>query len=120
MTVRLVKQYHFEAAHQLSHLPAQHPCARLHGHSYQVELALRGPVDPATGWLIDFGLVDQAWKPIADQLDHRFLNDLPGLEISTCENLCRWIWQRLVHHLPHLVRVTVWETHDARCEYEGE
>ena len=58
--------------------------------------------------------------PIYDVLDHRYLNEVAGLENPTSENLSRWLWQRLKPALPALSRVTVYETCDARCEYEGD
>ena len=119
MNVRLVHEFRFEAAHQLPAVPAGHKCARLHGHSFRVEVALAGPVDPQTGWFVDYGVLQDAWRPIHDLLDHRYLNDVDGLANPTSENLARWLWLRLQLHVPGLVRVTVHETCDARCEYEG-
>ncbi len=119
MNVRLVKEYRFEAAHRLPRVPEGHKCARLHGHSFKIELTVDGPVDPATGWFIDYGLLDDAWAPLHDLLDHHYLNDVPGLENPTSEVLAGWIWQRLRPTLPQLARVTVFETCDARCEYSG-
>ena len=58
----------------------------MHGHSYRVELQVSGPVDPATGWLIDFAVIDDAWEGLFRRLDHHTLNEVPGLENSTCEN----------------------------------
>lgn len=120
MHVRLVREFHFEAAHRLTSVSPDHRCGRLHGHSYKVELALEGVVDERAGWLIDFAELDQAWKRAADKLDHGILNDVEGLPNPTCEHLTRWIWQAVVGSLPGLKRVTVWETPDARCEYEGK
>lgn len=120
MKVRLVHEFRFEAAHRLPRVPPGHKCQRLHGHSFKVELAIAGPVDEETGWLLDFGVMDQAWAPVYAQLDHNYLNEIPGLENPTSEVLARWLWDRLRPSLPSLVRVTVYETCDARCEYEGE
>lgn len=119
MNVRLVKEFRFEAAHQLPNVPEGHKCRRLHGHSFKVEIAIGGAVDETTGWFIDYEEVDQAFAPLHDALDHRYLNDIDGLENPTSENLARWLWQRLTSKLP-LQRVTVFETCDARCEYEGD
>jgi 6-pyruvoyltetrahydropterin/6-carboxytetrahydropterin synthase len=100
-------------------VPAGHKCERLHGHSFKIELSIFGPVDARTGWFIDYGVVDEAWQPLHDVLDHNYLNDVEGLENPTSEILAKWIWDRLKAKLPQLVRVTVFETCDARCEYEG-
>jgi 6-pyruvoyltetrahydropterin/6-carboxytetrahydropterin synthase len=120
VNVRLVKEYRFEAAHLLPNVPKGHKCQRLHGHSFKVELAIHGPVDEASGWFIDFGDLDEIWAPLHDTLDHHYLNEVPGLENPTSENLARWLWERVRPKLPQLSRVTVYETCDARCEYEGD
>jgi 6-pyruvoyltetrahydropterin/6-carboxytetrahydropterin synthase len=119
MRVELIKEYRFEAAHRLPNVPAGHKCARLHGHSFKVELGLLGPVDERTGWFIDFGRIDDLFKPLWEQLDHNYLNDLPGLENPTSENLARWVWDRLKPTLPELDQVILFETCDARCIYRG-
>jgi 6-pyruvoyltetrahydropterin/6-carboxytetrahydropterin synthase len=120
VNVRLFKEFRFEAAHRLPKVPAGHKCARLHGHSFRIELAIRGPVNPETGWFIDFGDVDSVWQPLFEKLDHNYLNDVPGLENPTSENLARWLWEYIKPRLPPLERVIVHETCDARCEYEGD
>jgi 6-pyruvoyltetrahydropterin/6-carboxytetrahydropterin synthase len=118
--VELRKEYRFEAAHHLPRVARDHKCARLHGHSYRVELEIRGPVDPETGWLVDFAVLDQAWDGLHLQMDHRNLNDIPELENSTCENLAAFIWKTVRVGVPALSAVTVWETPDASCTYRGE
>ncbi|HLV67601.1 MAG TPA: 6-carboxytetrahydropterin synthase QueD [Polyangiaceae bacterium] len=120
MNVRLFRELRFEAAHRLPRVPPGHKCARLHGHSFKIELSVYGPVNPDTGWLIDFGEIDRLWKPIHDVLDHNYLNEVPGLENPTSENLARWLWERLKPTLPELESVIVHETCDSRCEYRGE
>jgi 6-pyruvoyltetrahydropterin/6-carboxytetrahydropterin synthase len=117
--VRLVKEYRFEAAHRLPNVPPGHKCARLHGHSFRIELTVEGAVDEKTGWFIDYGELDSLWQPLHDVLDHNYMNEVPGLENPTSEILARFIWQKLRSSLPSLTRVTVFETCDARCEYEG-
>ena len=119
MNVRLVHEFRFEAAHRLPKLPATHKCFRLHGHSFKIELTIEGPVNPETGWLVDFGEVHALFKPLHDQLDHHYLNEIPGLENPTSEVLAQWIWQKIKPSLSLLTRVTVFETCDSRCEYEG-
>jgi 6-pyruvoyltetrahydropterin/6-carboxytetrahydropterin synthase len=119
MNVRLVHQFRFEAAHRLPHVPPGHKCARLHGHSFKVEVAVEGPVDPATGWLIDFDELVRLWEPVHAVLDHHYLNEIPGLENPTSELLARFVWDRLKPALPPLAGVTVFETCEARCEYAG-
>ncbi|HEY4185640.1 MAG TPA: 6-carboxytetrahydropterin synthase QueD [Polyangia bacterium] len=119
MIVELMKEYRFEAAHRLPRVPSGHKCANVHGHSYKVELHVIGPVDPATGWLVDFGVMDDRWASLFGKLDHQYLNDVPGLENSTCENLSAYVWEHMKTALPGLSAVTVWETYDSRCTYRG-
>ena len=118
MNVRLVHEFRFEAAHRLPRVPEGHKCARLHGHSYRVEGAVSGPVDPQTGWCIDFQRLYDAWSPLHEVLDHHYLNEGAGLDNPTSEILARWLWDKLAPALP-LSRITVYETCEARCEYEG-
>jgi 6-pyruvoyltetrahydropterin/6-carboxytetrahydropterin synthase len=120
MNVRLVHEFRFEAAHRLPRVPEGHKCARLHGHSFRVELAVAGPVNPDTGWFMDFGELYRLWSPLYDLLDHHYLNEIPGLENPTSEILARFIWDKLKPNLPALARVTLSETCDSRCEYEGD
>jgi 6-pyruvoyltetrahydropterin/6-carboxytetrahydropterin synthase len=119
MIVELMKEYRFEAAHRLPRVPEGHKCARVHGHSYKVELLVQGPVDPTTGWLIDFGVIDDRWAELFSRLDHHYLNDVPGLENSTCEVLAAYIWNDVIARIPQLCAVTVWETGDSKCTYRG-
>ena len=118
--VRLVHEFKFEAAHQLPNVPPGHKCARMHGHSFKLELTVAGPVNPETGWFIDFGELHAIWAPLNEQLDHHLLNEIPGLENPTSENLVKWIWDKMTTKLPSLEQVTLWETADARCEYRGD
>jgi 6-pyruvoyltetrahydropterin/6-carboxytetrahydropterin synthase len=120
MRVRLTRDFTFEAAHLLPRAPDGHKCRRLHGHSFRIEVMLEGEVDPKTGWFLDYGVIRDRVEPIRGELDHRYLNELPGLENPTSEQVARWIWERLAPTLPSLVRVTVHETCEARCEYEGK
>lgn len=119
MNVELIKEYRFEAAHKLPHVPAGHRCARLHGHSFKFELHIVGPVDPHTGWFIDFGDLDAIVMPFVDQLDHHYLNDVPGLENPTSEVCVAWLFDRIKAKLPSLQAITFHETADARCVYRG-
>lgn len=109
----------FEAAHRLPNVPDGHKCARLHGHSYRVEIRVAGPVGEETGWVIDYAEIKAAWAPLHGQLDHRYLNDVDGLTNPTSENLARWIWGHLIAVLP-LSAVVIHETATAGCIYRGD
>jgi 6-pyruvoyltetrahydropterin/6-carboxytetrahydropterin synthase len=118
--VEIFKEFTFEAAHLLPHVPAGHKCSRLHGHSYRVELHVRGPLGEHSGWIMDFADLKSAFAPLHAQLDHYYLNEVKGLENPTSENLARWIWQRLRPTLPQLSSVVVRETCTSGCIYAGE
>ena len=115
----LFAEFTFEAAHRLPNVPPDHKCARLHGHSFQVRVTVTGPVDPVTGWVLDFAEVQQAFAPIHDAVDHRYLNEIDGLENPTSEVLAQWIWGRLAPKLPMLSAVEVRESRTLGCVYRG-
>ena len=119
MRVELEKTFHFEAAHLLPRAPEGHKCRRLHGHSFRIDVAVAGEVDEREGWLVDYAVLKEAFAPVMERLDHRYLNEIEGLENPTSEVLAAWIWERLVPRLPGLARVTVHETCDTRCHYFG-
>lgn len=120
LRVEIFKIFQIEAAHRLSHLPPAHKCARLHGHSFRIELHVRGPLHPEQGWVMDFADLKAAFAPVWERLDHRYLNEIPGLENPTSEHLARWIWRELKSSLPSLCQVVVHETCTAGCRYSGE
>ena len=120
MNLELRKTFQFEAAHLLPNLPESHKCRRLHGHSFRAEIVVQGPCDPKLGWVMDYAEISDAFKPLWEQLDHRYLNDIPGLENPTSENIAVWIWERLKPGLPRLSEVIIAETCRARCVYRGQ
>lgn len=114
MTDALIgRSYRFESAHFLPKVPEGHRCRNLHGHNYRVEIAVRGTVD-ARGFVKDFGEVDAEVAPVVAQLDHRLLNEVPGLENPTAEIIARWFLTRI----PSAARVRVWENEDCWAEIE--
>jgi 6-pyruvoyltetrahydropterin/6-carboxytetrahydropterin synthase len=117
--MEIFKVFQIEAAHRLPNVPADHKCARMHGHSFRIEIHIRGPVDKNLGWVLDFADLKAAFAPVMEQLDHRCLNDVPGLENPTSENLAVWIWNALSPTLPLLARIVVQETCTSGCSYEG-
>jgi len=118
--MEIFREFGFEAAHRLPNVPEGHKCARLHGHSFRVEVHVRGEVDPALGWVMDFAEIKAACRPIIDRLDHYYLNEIEGLENPTSEVLARWIWARLKPALPALDRIVIRETCTSGCAYSGE
>lgn len=114
--MEVFREFTFEAAHRLPHVPAGHKCARLHGHSFRVEVHVEGDVDPETDMVIDFADLKAAFAPLHERLDHHYLNEVDGLENPTSENLARWIWERLDGAMP-LSAVVVRETCTAGVVY---
>lgn len=117
--MRLYKDFSFEAAHRLPNVPADHKCARLHGHSFQIRVSVEGPVGERSGWVMDFADLKAAFRPVYDKLDHRYLNEIAGLENPTSEVLAQWIWRELEATLPGLSEVEVRETCSTGCIYRG-
>jgi 6-pyruvoyltetrahydropterin/6-carboxytetrahydropterin synthase len=120
MKMELRKTFQFEAAHLLPHLPESHKCRRLHGHSFKAEVVITGECDSKLGWLMDYADITEAFRPLFEQLDHRYLNEIPGLENPTSENIAAWIWKRLKPELTLLTEVVVAETCTAQCVFRGE
>jgi 6-pyruvoyltetrahydropterin/6-carboxytetrahydropterin synthase len=119
--MEIFREFTFEAAHRLPHVPQGHKCGRLHGHSYRVTVHIDGAVEPIAGWVLDFAAISAAFAPVHDLLDHRYLNEVAGLDNPTSENVARWIWQHLAGTLgPGLVAVTVRETATSGATYRHE
>ncbi len=120
MRARLTKDFTFEAAHALPRVPPEHKCARMHGHSFKVEVSVEGEVDPHMGWVYDHSCISKAIEPLLARLDHACLNDIEGLENPTVENIAAWLWPRLGASCPGLCELVIHETPSARCIYRGE
>ncbi len=104
------KRFRFEAAHLLPYHLGK--CARPHGHSYRLDVAVAGPVQPegaARGMIMDFDdLRALVHREVIESLDHRSLNDV--IDNPTCERILQWIWERLDAVLPGLEELVLWET----------
>ena len=118
--MEIYKSFRFEAAHRLPNLPPEHKCSRLHGHSFEVEIYVTGKIDAHNGWVMDFDVIKKTFRPIYDQLDHYYLNEIEGLENPTSENIARWIWRKLKTKLPQLNKIIILETCNAGCVYCGD
>jgi 6-pyruvoyltetrahydropterin/6-carboxytetrahydropterin synthase len=104
----IFKEFTFEAAHHLAvNVTDDHRYSRLHGHSFQVQVFLRGEPDDKKNWLCDFGEIEQHVAELRAELDHNYLNQIAGLEVPTLENISRWIWNRLDNRLSGLDRIVV-------------
>lgn len=118
--MEIYKEFGFEAAHRLPNVAEGHKCARLHGHSFRVRITVAGPVDSELGWVMDFADLKNAFAPLYELLDHRYLNEIPGLENPTSETIARFIFERLQPSLPELTAIEIRETCTSGCVYRGE
>ena len=118
--MEIYKEFRFEAAHRLPNVPSGHKCARLHGHSFNIRVYVDGPVDPHLGWVMDFADLKAVVKPLIEQLDHYYLNDIPGLENPTSEVIARWLFRELKPLLPQLCHIVIKETCTSGCVYSGD
>lgn len=117
--MEIFKVFSLESAHRLPNVPEAHKCARVHGHSFRVEVHVTGDPDPESGWVMDFADIKTAFQPLFEMLDHHYLNDIDGLENPTSERLAVWIWERLQPSLPQLSQIVVHETCTSGCRYRG-
>jgi 6-pyruvoyltetrahydropterin/6-carboxytetrahydropterin synthase len=115
----LFLKFSINSARRLPKLPPEHICSRLHGHTFMIEIHVRGNVDPNTGWVLDFSDIDAPANEIKDALDHRYLNDVPGLSNPTSECVAIWIWEKLEASIAGLNKVVVMEGTDRGCTYFG-
>jgi len=113
-------RFGFDAAHHFDSFPEGHRYRAMHGHSFQVEVTLAGKPDPATGFVADLGMVEEECLQVRNRLDHRVLNELPGLAAPSLENICLWIWSALSPRFANLARVTVRrDSCGQSCSYDG-
>ena len=113
----IFKEFTFEAAHKLPYVPFGHKCGRLHGHSYRFIVNISGNVNISTGFIIDFAEIKEKIKPILESVDHYYLNDIIGLENPTCENLAKWLFDKITDNGLKLESIQVFETCTAGAIY---
>ncbi len=118
--MEVYKIFNIESARSLPNLPEGHPCKNVHGHSFKIKITVKGTVNEETGFVMDFSEIDSAFSPIFKMIDHVYLNELDGLTNPSSENLCKWVWSKLIDSLPNLKRIEIKETESTGCIYEGE
>ena len=117
--MEIYKDFSFDSAHKLPNVPAGHKCGRLHGHTFHLRVTVAGEPGDNSGWIMDFADLKLACKPVIEQLDHYYLNDIEGLDNPTSERLCEWIWQQLKPRIPQLSQLELKETCTSGCIYTG-
>jgi len=115
----LTKSFRFEAAHALPGTTLGDASMEIHGHSFRAEVSVRGTPDPATGMVVDLGLLEASMAEVRKTLDHKLLNNVAALGAPTLENLSRFIWER-VQHAGQITRVSVHrDSCNESCSYFG-
>ncbi|MFI0347632.1 MAG: 6-carboxytetrahydropterin synthase QueD [Chthoniobacterales bacterium] len=120
MRASITKIFRFESAQTLPNVPPDHKCAKMHGHSFKIEISVEGEVEPSSGWIYEHAVISKAIKPLIELLDHSYLNEIEGLQNPTIENMCAWFWKKLEPQLPGLSEIVIHETPTARCSYRGK
>ena len=118
--MNVYKTFSIEAARSLPNLSDDHPCKKVHGHSFKITITISGEIEPQTGFVLDFNDITMAFKPIKEQIDHAYLNDINGLENPSSENLSIWIWDKLLKALPTIKQIEIKETDSTGCIYKGD
>lgn len=114
----------FASAHSLRDYPGE--CRRLHGHNWKLEVEVSARELDRLGMAIDFKTVKSLAKKVTDELDHRYLNEIPPFDQinPTAENMAAYIYRRLVEELNEprvkVSAVTLWETERACVRYTEE
>jgi 6-pyruvoyltetrahydropterin/6-carboxytetrahydropterin synthase len=119
-TMEIYKTLRFDAAHCLTGVPSTHKCSAMHGHGFELEVYLKGEVDPQTGFVMDFGDLAKVCDPVLQKLDHAILNEIEGLANPTSENMSVWLWNILKPQLPLLSKLVIKESATSGCIYTGE
>jgi 6-pyruvoyltetrahydropterin/6-carboxytetrahydropterin synthase len=118
--MEIYKEFSFDSAHFLPNVPEGHKCKNMHGHTYKLKVFIKGTPDPVLGWIMDFKDLKDVISNIIDQLDHKLINDIPGLENPTAENITIWIWKQISPLLSGLSRIELYETPTTGVIYSGE
>ncbi len=120
IVMEIFTQFTFDSAHYLPNVPPEHKCRAMHGHTYRLVVFMEGPLDPHLGWVMDFAETKAAIQPVIARIDHKLLNQVPGLENPTCERIAVWIWDQIKPKLPLLTRIELHETPTSGVVYRGQ
>jgi 6-pyruvoyltetrahydropterin/6-carboxytetrahydropterin synthase len=118
--MEIYKEFSFDSAHFLPNVPDGHKCKEMHGHTYRLKVFIQGELDPKLGWIMDFKELKEALLPVIEALDHKLINNVPGLENPTAENITVWIWNQIQPALPLLSRIELYETPTTGVIYKGK
>ena len=119
--MQVFRQFRFHAARHLPNLEDSHICKKIHGHTFNLTVYIKGNINNQTGFIIDFFDIDKiVTKNIIKSIDHKLLNDIADLENPTSEILCKWIWDKLKTKISGLNKIILSEDHGTGIIYSGE
>ncbi len=117
--MQIFRKFSFDSAHFLPNVPEGHKCRNIHGHTYKMIVFIEDDLDPKLNWVMDFAAINQAIDPIIKSIDHKLMNDIPGLENPTCEQIAIWLWNQIKEKIPQLVKIELNETPTSGVIYAG-
>ena len=116
----IYREYYINSARFLPNVEEGHICGSLHGHTYNIKVYVDGHVDDISGFVMDVFDIDKHFKKIKNKLDHKLLNEIKGLENPTSENICIWIWNKLIKDIPNLSEIEIMENAVTGFIYKGK
>tara|TARA_Y100001970_G_C14182709_1_gene830732 strand:- start:1457 stop:1813 length:357 start_codon:yes stop_codon:yes gene_type:complete len=116
----IYREYYINSARFLPNLEDNHICSQLHGHTYNIKISVKGPIDPISGFVIDAFEIDKYFKKVHKEIDHKLLNEIKGLENPTSENICIFVWKRLITDIPNLYQIEIKENDVTGFIYSGK
>ena len=116
----IYREYYINSARFLPNLENTHICSNLHGHTYNIKVSVKGPVDPHSGFVIDAFDIDKCFEKVHKEIDHRLLNEIKCLENPTSEHICIFIWDKLIADIPNLYEIEIKENNVTGFIYAGK
>ncbi|MBK7360274.1 MAG: 6-carboxytetrahydropterin synthase QueD [Saprospiraceae bacterium] len=117
--MQIFRKFTFDSAHFLPNVPEGHKCKNIHGHTYHLTVFIDDRLDPHLNWVMDFAAINKAIDPILKSIDHKLMNDIPGLENPTCEQIAIWLWDQIKPQIPQLIKIELNETPTSGVIYTG-
>jgi 6-pyruvoyltetrahydropterin/6-carboxytetrahydropterin synthase len=118
--MKIFKQFTFDSAHFLPHVPDGHKCKEIHGHTYRLTIFVEGDLEKTLEWVMDFAEMKGVIDPVVKSIDHKLLNNISGLENPTCEIIAVWLWNKIKPSLPLMTKIELHETPTSGAVYEGK
>ncbi len=116
----IFKKYYFDAAHFMPEFEKNHSYGKMHGHSFEVTVKLKGSICKKNKWVMDLEELDSYVKPEISKLDHSILNEVEGLEKPTSESIAKWLWLKLIKKIPNLESIEINRPRIGGCIFNGK